>query len=241
MGGIMTPMINRNTTIPTSKKEIFSTAADNQPAVDVRVFQGERKMAEHNRLLGVFRLDGIPPAPRGVPKIEVTFDIDANGILNVSAKDTASGKEQKITIESSSGITKDDIERMKREAEVNAAEDEKRAELVETKNKADHLLHSTKQQLEEHKDKIPAELKDKIEAELKKVEEAVKTDDKAKIDAAIEQFAKVSQELGKTLYEQGGPVPGAGEPGPEAAAGAASGGEKQGEEDVIDADYEVKS
>jgi len=239
MGEVMTVMIARNTTIPTSKKEIYSTAADNQNAVDVRVFQGERKMANDNRLLGVFRLDGIPPAPRGTPKIEVTFDIDANGILNVSAKDTATGKEQKITIESSSGISKDDIERMKKDAEENAAADEKRAELVQAKNQADHLVHATRQQLKEHDEKLPAELKEKVEAELKKVEEAAKSDDKAVIDAAIEAFQAVAQEMGKALYAQGEAPPGAAAPGPEAAAAPETANAAQ--DDVIDADYEVKS
>jgi molecular chaperone DnaK len=242
MGEIMTVMISRNTTIPTQKKETFSTAADNQPAVDVRVFQGERKMAGDNRHLGDFRLDGIPPAPRGVPKIEVTFDIDANGILKVSAKDTATGKEQHITIESDSGLSKDDVERMKQDAEKYAAQDAQRAELVESKNKADHIVHSTRQQIEEHKDKVPEDLKTKIEDELKKVEESIKSDDKDTIDKAIEEFTKVAQELGKHLYQQ----PGAGAPGADAAA-AAGGPPPAGDagssdsEDVIDADYEVKS
>ena len=239
MGEVMTVMIARNTTIPTSKKEVYSTAADSQPAVDIRVFQGERKMANDNRLLGVFRLDGIAPAPRGVPKIEVTFDIDANGILNVSAKDTGTGKEQKITIESSSGLNKDDIERMKKEAEANAAEDEKRAALVQSKNQADHLVYSTRQTLEENKEKVPEELKGTIEAELTKVEEAIKTENKETIDAAVAEFQKVAQELGKHLYSQPGDAAGApGGPAPEAEAEAAS---SDAADDVIDADYEVKS
>ncbi|RMG10244.1 MAG: molecular chaperone DnaK [Planctomycetota bacterium] len=246
-GGIMTVMIERNTTIPTSRKEIFSTAEDNQSAVDVRVFQGERRMANDNRLLGVFRLDGIPPAPAGMPKIEVTFDIDANGILKVSAKDLGTNKEQHITIEASSGLSESDIERMKKDAEAHAAEDAKRAELAQAKNQADHLVHTTRQQLEENKDKIPADLKSKIEDELKKVEEAAKGDDKAKIDSAIQAFTQVAQELGKHLYAQAGgagPAPGGDAGAAGGAAGASAGaasGSGSGSEDVIDADYEVKS
>ena len=247
MGERMTVMIPRNTTIPTQKKEIFSTAADNQPAVDVRVFQGERKMAPDNRLLGVFRLDGIPPAPRGMPKIEVTFDIDANGILNVTAKDTATNKEQKIRIESSSGLTKADIEKMKKDAEAHAEEDEKKAELVEAKNRADALVHQSRKQFEELGDKLDANEKATLEAELKKVEEAAKSDDKARIEAAIESFTKASHKLAEKLYAAQG---GAGQPGPDMGgmggqpgpgAGAGAGRQGAGSEDVIDADYEVKS
>ncbi|MCW8138618.1 MAG: Hsp70 family protein, partial [Planctomycetota bacterium] len=235
LGGVMTIMIPRNTTIPTSKKEVFSTAADNQPAVDVRVYQGERKMAQHNRFLKEFRLEGLPPAPRGAPKIEVTFDIDANGLLNVSAKDTATGKETKVSIESSSGISKADIERMKKDAESHAAEDAERAELVEAKNKADSLVHQTRRQLTELGDKVPAGEKEKIEAAVKKLEEAGKGDDKAAIERAVEELMQTSQKMGEELYKQAGGAPG-GE-----APGAGPGGEKKPEEDVIDADYEVKS
>ncbi|HBP21707.1 MAG TPA: molecular chaperone DnaK [Planctomycetes bacterium] len=241
--GQMTVMIPRNTTIPHEKKEVFSTAADNQPAVDVRVFQGERGLAQDNRLLNQFRLDGIAPAPRGMPKIEVTFKINANGILEVKAKDTGTGKEQAIKIESGSGLSKDDIERMKKDAEAHAAEDAKKVELIQVKNKADHLVHSTRQQLEELGDKLPEELKGKLEAELTKLEEARKSEDKAQIEAAIASFEAVAQEMGKALYAQpeqgapggqgpvGGPVGGA---APEASSGSSS-------DDVIDADYEVKS
>lgn len=240
-GAIMTVMIERNTTIPAENTMTFSTAADNQPAVDVRVFQGERKMANDNRLLNQFRLDGIPPAPRGRPQIEVTFKIDANGILNVSAKDKGTGREQKVTVESSSGISKEEVERMKRDAEAHAAEDEKRFELVTAKNQADQIVHSTRQQLEEHKDKVDDELKAKIEAELEKVEAAAKGDDKAAIDAAIQSFQTVAQELGKAVYAEAGGAPDMG-----AAAAAAAGGDEPvgsqvGGDDVIDADYEVKN
>jgi molecular chaperone DnaK len=239
MGEVMTVMIPRNTTIPTSKKETYSTAADNQPAVDVRVFQGERKMANDNRLLGNFRLDGIPPAPRSVPKIEVTFDIDANGILSVQAKDTATGKEQKITVESSSGISKDDIEKMKKDAEAHAEEDAQRAELVEAKNKADSMAHQAHKQLEELGDKVPADEKAKIEAAIKKMEDAKESDDKARIEAAIEEFTALSHKMAEELYKQAGAEGGPGPvPGGDAPQGEPAG---EPEEDVIDADYEVKS
>ena len=245
MGERMAFLIERNTTIPTSKTETFSTAADNQPAVDIKIFQGERKMSSGNRLLGEFRLDGIPPAPRGVPKIDVTFDIDANGILNVTAKDQATGKEQKITIKSDSGLSKDDIEKMKKDAEAHAAEDEARASLVDAKNKADSMVAQTRRQLEELGDKLPAEEKTQIEAELKKVEEAAKGDDKAKIDAALEDFNKVAHKMAEALYGQGGPVDPAAAAAAAGAAGAAPGGDDASEgdnaDDVIDADYEVKS
>ncbi|MEZ6189598.1 MAG: Hsp70 family protein, partial [Planctomycetota bacterium] len=186
--------------------------------------------------LGVFRLDGIPPAPAGVPKIEVTFDINANGILNVTAKDTASGKEQKITIESSSGLSKDDIERMKNDAEKNAKADEARAELVQAKNQADSLVAQTRRQLEELGDKLSAEDKTKLEEELKKVEDAAKTDDKAKIDAAMQSFTQVSHKLFEQLYAQQG-----GEPAAGGAATSQAETADSPEEDVIDADFEVKS
>ncbi len=237
LGGRMTIMIPRNTTIPTSKMETFSTAADNQPAVDVRIYQGERKMAQDNRFLKEFRLEGIPPAPRGMPKIDVTFDIDANGLLNVVAKDQATGKETKVSIESSSGLSKNDIDRMKKDAESHAAEDEARAELVEAKNKADSLVHQTRRQLSELGDKIPAAEKTKIEEAVTKLEEAGKGNDKAAIDRALEELLQTSQKMGEELYKQAGAAGAA--PGGEAPAG---GGEsKKPEEDVIDADYEVKS
>ena len=244
MGEVMTVMIPRNTTIPTQKKEIFSTAADNQPAVDVRVFQGERRMARDNRLLGVFRLDGIPPAPRGMPKIEVTFDIDANGILNVTAKDTATNKEQKIRIESSSGLTKQDVERMRKDAEAHAEEDAKKAELIEAKNRADALVHSARKQLGELGDKIPANDKADMEAALKRLEEAAKGDDKAAIDAATNEFNSVSHKMAEKLYAGAGGPGGPGGPdmgGAPGGPGAPGGKQGQGSEDVIDADYEVKS
>ncbi|MGE0711032.1 MAG: molecular chaperone DnaK [Planctomycetota bacterium] len=242
-GEVMTVMIARNTTIPHEKKETFSTAADNQPAVDVRVFQGERKLARDNRLLNQFRLDGIAPAPRGMPKVEVTFKINANGILEVSAKDLGTGKEQRIKIESSSGLSKDEIERMKRDAEAHAADDEKRLELVQAKNQADHAVHSTRQQLKEHGEKLPEDVKVKIEAELKKVEDAARGEDKAKIDAALRDFQEIAQEMGKAIYGSAAGGPGGPEvqPGVHPGAEHAGAGAAKGGDDVIDADYEVKS
>jgi molecular chaperone DnaK len=241
LGGVHTIMIPKNTTIPSQKKEVFSTAADNQPAVDVRIYQGERKLAADNRFLKEFRLEGLPPAPRGAPKIEVTFDIDANGLLNVSAKDMATGKSTKVSIESSSGISKADIEKMKKDAEAHASEDEKRGELIEAKNKADSLVHQTRRQMTELGDKVPADDKTKIEEAVTRLEATAKGDDKAAIDKAVEELLRTSQKMGEELYKQAGGAPGA-EAGAAGAAGAATdGGGKAGAEDVIDADYEVKS
>jgi len=239
LGEIMTTMIPKNTTIPYTKTEKFSTAADNQPAVDVRIFQGERRIAKENRFLKEVRLDGIAPAPRGSPQIEVSFDIDANGILNVSAKDLGTGKQVKVSVESSSGLSKGDIEKMKKDAEAHAAEDEKRAEHIESKNKADSLVHQTRKQLSELGDKIPAGEKEKIEAKVKVLENLHKTGTKEQIDAAIEDLIKTSQKMGEELYKQAGAAggPQAGGPG----MGGDGAGQKAPEEDVIDADYEVKS
>jgi molecular chaperone DnaK len=246
LGGVMTPMVPRNTTIPHQKKEIFSTAADSQPAVDVKVFQGERKMAEGNRLLGVFRLDGIPPAPRGVPKVEVTFDIDANGIVNVSAKDLGTNKEQKITIQGGSGLSKQDVERMKREAEANAADDEKRFKVVEAKNKADHVIFATEKMIKENPEQL-GDAKAQIEEQLKDLKAARDSDDPDRIEKALEALTKVQHKMAEEMYKKatagapsGGPTGGGGgngHGGPEAGAGSQS----SKEDDVIDADYEVKS
>ena len=201
MGGVATPMIPSNTTIPTKKTEIFSTAADNQPSVEINVLQGERAMAVDNKSLGKFHLDGIPPAPRGIPQIEVTFDIDANGILNVSAKDKASGKEQSIRIESSGGLNDDEIARMKREAQENSAADKKRKEEVELRNQADQTIHSSKKQLEDLGEKIPADDKTKIEEALVKLEEAVKSGDIDAIRTAREAHDKTWSEVSQRMYQ----------------------------------------
>ncbi len=240
LGGVMTRLIDRNTTIPTSKSEIFSTAADSQTEVTIHVLQGEREMAIDNRTLGRFNLTGIPPAPRGVPQIEVSFDIDANGILNVSAKDKATGKEQSIRIESSSGLSKEEVERMRRAAEEHAEEDKKKRELVDLKNQADQMVYQTERTLKEHGDKVPADERGKVESALNQLKEAAKGDDADTIRKSVENLATASQTIGKIMYE-------------EAAKQAQAAGEakaekpeaKEGEpgkkdDDVIDAEYEVK-
>ncbi|MCG8405694.1 MAG: molecular chaperone DnaK [Phycisphaerales bacterium] len=241
-GSVMTTMIPRNTTIPTSKKEVYSTAADSQPEVTIHVLQGERPMASQNRTLGRFNLTGIPPAPRGVPQIEVTFDIDANGILEVSAKDLGTGKEQNITIEGSSGLSEDEVERMRKEAESHAEEDKQRRDLIDTKNQADQIAYQTEKTLKEHGDKVPADERSKVEAAITNLKEVSAADDAGAIKKAIENVATASQALGKIIYEEaaksqadaGGASPGGPPPG------ADSGGEKKKDEDVIDAEFEVK-
>jgi molecular chaperone DnaK len=237
LGGVMTTLIQRNTTIPTSKKETFSTASDSQTSVTIHVLQGEREFAADNRTLGRFDLAGIPPAPRGLPQIEVEFAIDANGILNVSATDKATGKSQKIEIKGSSGLSKDEVERMKREAETHAGEDKARRELIELRNRAEIEVHSTRKSLEEHGEKIPAEARSSIESALSNLEDKIKGDDKRAIEAALKQLSEASIELGKAVY-QATAAGGAGsttEPKPE---GAQAG--KGKDDEVIDAEYEVK-
>ncbi len=249
LGGVMTKLIEANTTIPTRKSEIFSTAADNQTSVEIHVLQGERPMAADNRTLGRFILDGIPPAPRGVPQIEVTFDVDANGILHVTAKDKATGKEQSIRIEASSGLTEQEIERMKKEAQKHAAEDKKRKEEIETKNKADTIIYQTEKQLNDLKDKMSPEDRSKLETALGRLKEAHKSNNVEEMKSAMEQVNATWNEIATKLYGQGGAA-GAG-PGAAGAAGAQPGGgatggttseEPQGgtsEGKVEDADYEV--
>ena len=200
MGGVMTKMIKKNTTIPTKFAQVYSTAEDNQPAVTVRVYQGEREMATGNKLLGEFNLEGIPPAPRGVPQIEVTFDIDANGILHVHAKDKGTGKENKITIKANSGLSEDEIAQMVKDAEVNAEEDKKAREMAEARNGADALVHSTKKSLEEYGDKVSADEKAGIEAAIKELEEAVQSGSKDEIEAKTEHLGKAAQKLGEAMY-----------------------------------------
>jgi molecular chaperone DnaK len=240
LGGVMTVLIPRNTTIPTSKKEIFSTAADSQPAVDIHVLQGERKMADSNRTLGRFQLTGIPPAPRGIPQIEVTFDIDANGILNVSAKDLGTGKEQTIQIKSSSGLNESEIQRMVKDAESHAAEDEAKKKLVDLRNQADQLVYATERTLKEHGEKVDPAVRTQIEQALNRLRDVQKNDDPAVIERAMQEVAAQSQKLGEAVYKSV-----AGKAGPEGAPGAgpAPEGEKPKggkDEDVIDAEYEVK-
>jgi len=242
LGGVMTRLIERNTTIPTEKKETFTTAEDGQTAVDVHVLQGERPMALDNRTLGQFRLEGIPPAPRTVPQIEVTFKIDSNGILNVSAKDTATGKEQSVRIESSSGLNKDDIERMKREAEEHASEDKAKRELIDARNTADQLAHQTEKMLSELGEKATEADTSAVKAAIEALKTAAKGDDVNAITSAIDEVNRVAQEIGKRMYEQAaaqaGPPPGAGA-GPGAQPPPGPEPEKK-DDDVIDAEFEVK-
>ncbi|HXJ91005.1 MAG TPA: molecular chaperone DnaK [Candidatus Binatia bacterium] len=241
LGGVATPMIPRNTTIPTKKTETFSTAADSQTSVEVHVLQGERPMAAQNRTLGKFHLTGIPPAPRGVPQIEVTFDIDANGILNVTAKDTATGKDQKITITSSSGLSKDEVERMAKEADAHAAEDKVQRESIEAKNQLDSMVYNIEKMLKEHGDKISGSERGDVENALADAKKALESNDKAAMEKARENLTTASHKLAEQMYKaaqpQGGaqPGPGAG-PTPGAGAGAGDGKAKK-DEGVIDAEY----
>jgi len=202
LGGVMTVLIPRNTTIPTRKTELFSTAEDGQTAVDIHVLQGERPMAKDNMTLGRFRLDGIPPAPRGIPQIEVTFDIDADGILNVSAKDKATGREQKITIQASTNLTEEEIERMIREAEAHRAEDEAQRRLVEARNRGDHVAYQMEKLLREQKDRIPENLRDQLQSKINDVREAIKGDDTNRINTAIDELQRVAQQVGQHMYGQ---------------------------------------
>jgi len=228
LGGVATPLIPRNTTIPTAKSQIFSTAADNQPSVEIHVLQGERPIATDNRTLGRFMLDGILPAPRGMPQIEVSFDIDANGILSVKAHDKGTGKEQKITITASSGLSKEEVERMQREAEAHAADDAKRREEVETRNAADTLAYTAEKTLREHKDKIPSDLNQEVESKVQAVRSALQGTDINAIRQAMQELNQVMQKVGATVYQQ--------QPPPPPPPGKEGGGEG-GEEGTVEGEF----
>jgi molecular chaperone DnaK len=234
LGGVMTTLIPRNTTIPTRKSETFSTAADSQTSVEVHVLQGERQMARDNRTLGRFHLDGIPPAPRGVPQIEVTFDLDANGIVNVSAKDKATGKEQKITITASSGLNKDEVDRMTKDAELHAEEDKKRREEVETRNRADQAVYTAEKMLRDAGEKVPGAERAAIEAAVNDVKQALERNDLAAVNRAVEQLTTAQHKLAEVLYRETAGASAGGGSGP--ASGGASGGERGAEGEVIDAE-----
>jgi molecular chaperone DnaK len=245
LGGIMTKLIERNTTIPTSKREIFSTAADNQTTVDIHVLQGEREFARDNRTLGRFQLTDIPPAPRGIPQIEVTFDIDANGILNVSAKDLATGKQQSIQIKSSSGLSDEEVKRMTREAEEHAAEDKKRREVIDLKNHADQMIYSTEKTLKEHGEKVSGQTRANIESAINNLKESLKGENADAIKKAMDNLSNVSQEIAKILYEeaakrQSAAKPQEPEPGRPAAEPEGEVHRKTDRGDVIDAEFEAK-
>ncbi|MDG4646974.1 molecular chaperone DnaK [Roseibacterium sp. SDUM158017] len=231
LGGVFTRLIDRNTTIPTKKAQIFSTAEDNQNAVTIRVFQGEREMAADNKMLGQFNLENIPPAPRGVPQIEVTFDIDANGIVSVGAKDKGTGKEQKITIQASGGLSDEDIDRMVREAEENADADKQRRELVETKNQAESLVHSTEKSLEEHGDKVDPSTVEAIELAIKNLKEQLETEDVGKIKGGIQNVTEASMRLGEAIYKAQQEDSGSADADDEGDA-------RPVDDDIVDADFE---
>jgi molecular chaperone DnaK len=237
LGGVMTKLIEKNTTIPTKATQVFSTADDNQTAVTVHVLQGEREMASANKSLGRFDLSDIPPAPRGIPQIEVTFDIDANGILNVGAKDKATGKQQSIVIKASSGLSDDEIEQMVKDAESHAEEDKKFHDLVAARNQADNLIHATKKSMEDLGDKVSADEKDKVQAAIKDLEEAMKSDDKDAIEEKTKILVEASGKIAEKAYAQA--QGGAEKAGAEAGgAGEAQGGSSGGGEEVVDAEFE---
>ncbi len=214
LGGVMTRLIERNTTIPSRKSEVFSTAEDNQPAVEVHVLQGERELARDNKSLGHFRLEGIAPAPRGVPQVEVTFDIDANGILNVSAKDRATGREQKITITASSGLSKDEINRMVRDAEMHAQEDRQRKEEIEVRNRADSMAYQSERTLRDLGDKVSPSARSEAEDKIKALRDALSSNDMSRVNSAMSELESTMQRIGQDIYSQAGTSNGAGPQGP---------------------------
>jgi molecular chaperone DnaK len=237
LGGVFTKLIDRNTTIPTRKSEIFSTASDNQLSVEIHVLQGEREMAAHNKSLGKFQLEGIPPAPRGVPQVEVTFDIDANGILHVSAKDLGTGKEQKITIQAGSGLNEEEIKKMVRDAEEHAGEDKAKREAVDTRNKADSLVYQMEKQLKEQGDKIPADVRQPVEAGIADLKKAIEANDTARMKQAMQELEPKMHKFAEEIYRHAGAQHAPGQEPP--PAGDDKGGKKGGD-DVIDADFKEK-
>jgi molecular chaperone DnaK len=242
LGGVMTVMIPRNTTIPTQKKEVYSTASDSQTTVEIHVLQGERAEARYNRTLGKFSLQGIPPAPRGVPKVEVTFDIDANGILSVTAKDTATGKDQKITITANSGLSDDDIDKMVSDAAAHEEEDKQRREQVERRNKLDNLCYTLEKQITENKDKLQAGDVSSLEGLIKEGRDAVEKQDDEKVQDVLERLEKQAHELASKLYQsagEGAAPPGAS--GPNGSPGASDASSSDKKADVIDAEFEETS
>jgi len=237
LGGVFTKLIDRNTTIPTRKSEVFSTAADNQTSVEVKVYQGERAMAGDNRLLGVFQLVGIPPAPRGIPQVEVTFDIDANGILNVSAKDRATNNEQKITITSSSGLSKEEIEKMAKDAEAHSGEDKQKKEEIEVRNQADAMVYNVEKMLREHREKISEDDAKQVEEALKVTKDAISSGGADEIKASMDKLTAASHKLAEAMYKASGPQPGAEQPGAEPGAEQAGSTEQKPDDNVVDAEF----
>ncbi|MEK6609871.1 MAG: Hsp70 family protein, partial [Gemmatimonadota bacterium] len=237
LGGVTTVLIQRNTTIPTKRSEVFSTADDNQTTVEIHVLQGEREMAVDNRTIGKFQLTGIPPAPRGMPQVEVGFDIDANGILHVSAKDKATGKEQKIRIEASSGLADKDIDKMVKDAEAHATEDKARREAIETRNRLDGKVYDVEKNAKEWSDKLEPAMKERLEKAVEGAKSALRTGDAAGIKTATEELEAAYGEAGRSLYSQAQAASGT-TPPPEGEAGAAAGAEAK-KEDVVEADYEI--
>jgi len=236
LGGVFTKLIDRNTTIPTRKSEVFSTATDSQPSVEIKVYQGERAMARDNRLLGVFQLANIPPAPRGIPQIEVTFDIDANGILNVTAKDRATNNEQKITITSSSGLSKDEVEKMAKDAESHSADDRKLKETIEARNRADAMIYNVEKTLKEHRSKVSDAEAKEIEEAIAQTRTAMNDNDPAPINAALDRLTSASHKLAEAMYKASS-QPGGGPPPPGADGQGPSGGDKGGKDNVVDAEF----
>jgi molecular chaperone DnaK len=235
LGGVFTKLIERNTTIPTRKSEVFSTASDNQPSVEIKVYQGERAMAHDNRMLGVFQLGNIPPAPRGIPQVEVTFDIDANGILNVTAKDRATNNEQKITITSSSGLSKDEVEKMARDAESHSADDRKQRDTIEARNRADAMVYNVEKTLKEHRSKVGEAEAKEIEAALEETRKAMAENDPERINAAVDRLTTASHKLAEAMYKSASQPPGGAAPG---ADGSAPGGDQgKPKDNVVDAEF----